>query len=159
MAAYGGAQRVVLDTNVCLDVLLFRDPCVAALANALQSGQLIAFANADTRGEWLRVLGYPALRLDAKRQGELIGAFEALVTDVGSGWATAASLASDPPLPRCVDPDDQKFLELARDAGARWLLSRDRDLLMLDPRCRRAGLFSVLTPQAWTTEASLQAAS
>ena len=149
-----GAERIVLDTNVCLDLLLFNDPAVATLAQALRSGELIAVANVGTRAEWRRVLAYPALRLDSKRQGELIDAFDVLVLDVAATLA-AKSMTADVPLPRCGDPDDQKFLELARDAGARWLLSRDRDLLGLATRCRRLGLFSVMTPQAWATAFTL----
>jgi len=150
-----GAERIVLDTNVCLDLLLFDDPGVATLAQALLSGRLIAVANADTRAEWRRVLAYPALRLDPRRQAELIDSFDALVADVAAAPAAARSMTANPPLPRCGDPDDQKFLELARDAGARWLLSRDRDLLVLAKRCGRHGLFSVMTPQAWTSEFTL----
>ena len=150
-----GVERIVLDTNVCLDLLLFDDPGVATLAQALLSGRLIAVANADTRAEWLRVLAYPVLRLDPRRQAELIDLFDALVADVGAAPAAARSMAADPPLPRCSDPDDQKFLELARDASARWLLSRDRDLLALAARCRRLGLFSVMTPHAWSNEFTL----
>lgn len=153
------ATRIVLDTNVCLDVLLFDDPRIATLAQALQSGQLIAMSNPATRAEWRRVLDYPALRLDPQRQPDLIDAFDALAVDVAASPAAAGSMKTDPPLPRCVDPDDQKFLELARDAGARWLLSRDRDLLVLAARCRRAGLFSILTPQAWATGFTLPLAS
>ncbi|QOW20275.1 PIN domain-containing protein [Lysobacter ciconiae] len=150
-----GGERIVLDTNVCLDLLLFDDPGVATLAQALLSGRLIAVANADTRAEWRRVLAYPVLRLDPRRQGELIDSFDALVADVAAAPAAARSMTADPPLPRCSDPDDQKFLELTRDAGARWLLSRDRDLLVLAKRCRRLGLFSVMTPHAWSNEFTL----
>ena len=52
--------------------------------------------------------------------------------------------------PRCRDPDDQKFLDLAASSGARWLLSRDDHLLSLARRTRRDGLFEIVTPQAWT---------
>ena len=141
--------RIVLDTNVCLDLLLFADPKVAQLASALRTRRVIAMASAATRAEWQRVLGYPALRLDSDRRSSLSGAFDALVDNV----AIAAESHVDPQLlaalPRCVDPDDQKFLELARTTGARWLLSRDQDLLQLAARCRRDGHFVILTPQDW----------
>ena len=52
-------------------------------------------------------------------------------------------------LPRCADPDDQKFLQLALAARASWLLSKDKELLKLDRRTRRAGLFAILLPQDW----------
>jgi predicted nucleic acid-binding protein len=66
----------------------------------------------------------------------------------------------DIPLPRCGDPDDQKFLELALASGARWLLSKDNELLKLDRRTRSAGLFSIRLPQLWSiADARLYGAS
>ncbi len=139
----------MLDTNVCLDLLVFADPRVAHLASALRSRRVIAMASAETRAEWQRVLGYPTLRLDSDRRVALTGAFDALVHNGGRAGETTVATRKTAALPRCVDPDDQKFLELARDTGARWLLSRDRDLLQLAARCRRDGHFVILTPQTW----------
>ncbi len=53
-------------------------------------------------------------------------------------------------LPRCADPDDQKFLELAQASAARWLVSKDNELLKLAPRCARDALFWIGLPQAWS---------
>jgi len=54
-------------------------------------------------------------------------------------------------LPRCRDADDQKFIDLAVGAGARWLLTRDRALLELRARAQRLGL-SIQTPAQWSSE-------
>lgn len=137
--------RVVLDTNVCLDLFLFRDPRVAALSAALQSGELQAVTDAACRGEWLRVLQYPQLALDEAARAGAAAAFDAIVECV----SVSESQVALPPLPRCGDPDDQKFLELARNAGASWLVSRDDELLRLGRRTRRDGLFGIIEPQAW----------
>ncbi|MGV8941454.1 MAG: PIN domain-containing protein [Lysobacter sp.] len=137
--------RIVLDTNVCLDLLLFEDPRVDALATALRTGSVVAVIDAECRAEWLRVLGYPALRLDDTRRAALMEAFDALMYPLA---ADEPRRGGKPP-PRCIDPDDQKFLQLAHDTRAHWLLSRDRHLLVLAARCRRDGLFEILTPQAW----------
>ena len=59
---------------------------------------------------------------------------------------------ADVPLPRCADPDDQKFLQLALASGARWLVSRDGDVLALGRRTRRDGLFEIVSPQDGETE-------
>lgn len=134
----------MLDTNVCLDLLLFEDPGVDALASALRAGDIVAVVDAECRAEWLRVLGYPALRLEDARRAALVEAFDALMRPVPDD---APRRVGTPP--RCVDPDDQKFLQLAHDTRARWLLSRDRHLLVLARRCRRDGVFEILTPQAW----------
>ena len=137
--------RVVLDTNVCLDLFLFRDPRVVALEAALQSGQVHAVTDAACREEWLRVLRYPQLALDEAARARAVAAFDAIVECVPAGESEAALS----PLPRCGDPDDQKFLELARNAGAGWLVSRDDELLRLGRRTRRDGLFEIIEPQAW----------
>ena len=50
-------------------------------------------------------------------------------------------------LPNCLDRDDQKFLELARDSGARALLTRDKLVLKLGKRPVIAARFAILTPE------------
>lgn len=137
---------IVLDTNVCLDLFLFRDPACASLLAALQGGAVRAVTRDDCRDEWLRVLHYPQLPIDAATRPALAAAFDTLIRHLPRAQPAPAGLAR---LPRCGDPDDQKFLELALAAGARWLLSKDNELLKLDRRVHRAGLFRILLPQDW----------
>lgn len=133
--------RVVLDTNVCLDLLVFVSERSAQLRALLAGGELQAVTRADCRDEWQRVLRYPALALDEARCLAMEAAYDALTSDVG--MSTAATPAR---LPRCKDADDQKFLELARDAGAVALFTRDAELLVLARRAARDGLFHIATP-------------
>jgi putative PIN family toxin of toxin-antitoxin system len=136
---------VVLDTNVCLDLFVFDDPRCLALHQALQAKEIVAVTDAACREEWRRVLSYPVLRLDDTGRAIALARFDAIVRCVPmEGGTTDAS-----PPPRCRDPDDQKFLDLATRAGARWLLSRDAHLLSLARRLRRSGLFAILTPEGW----------
>lgn len=132
---------VVLDTNVCLDVLLFESERSAALRTLLVSGALQPVTRADCRAEWRRVLRYAVLALDEARCLALEAAYDTLLLDVG-----AAATATPARLPRCKDADDQKFLELARDAGAVALFTRDAELLVLARRTAREGLFHIATP-------------
>ena len=139
--------RIVLDTNVCLDLWVFADPGCARVLAALRSGAVQAVTRADCRAEWQRVLHYPQLPIDDQSRPLVDAAFTAnvqLLTDTDSVPVDAGRR-----LPRCADPDDQKFLELALASGARWLLSKDRELLKLDRRARMASGFSILLPQAW----------
>jgi putative PIN family toxin of toxin-antitoxin system len=131
--------RIVLDTNAWLDVLVFRDARAAWLAAALVDGRLEAVADARAADEWRRVVAYSKLGLDPERQRGAVGAFEHRAT-LWSGPADRARL------PRCADPDDQPFLELARDSGARLLVSRDAALLALDRRTRSLG-FGIVVPE------------
>ncbi|MGE5468073.1 MAG: putative toxin-antitoxin system toxin component, PIN family [Ignavibacteria bacterium] len=137
----GDAPLVVFDTNVLVSLYVFADSRYAPLRDALESDRLRAVTNAPCLGEFARVLAYPQFACEASRQAEALARYErhADRCDVA---------AADVPLPRCKDPDDQKFLELARDAGAAWLVTSDRALLKLARRQRLAHMFRILTPDA-----------
>jgi putative PIN family toxin of toxin-antitoxin system len=139
-------SRVVLDTNVCLDLFVFRDPRCAALYQALRSGTVEAVTRADCRREWEIVLEYPHLPLDEEARMRSATEFESLIKCLGAGELAAQNTAR---LPVCRDPDDQKFLELAQDAAAKTLITKDKALLKLASRCARAGLFHIVTPEKW----------
>lgn len=141
------APRIVLDTNVWLDLLWFRDPACATLRVALEAGDVVALCRDDCRAEWQRVLGYPGLAIDPADAGRLQSEFDRLITMCTTDQPALSTIA----LPRCGDPDDQKFLELARDGAATVLLSRDRQLLRLSRRLRREGLFAVIRPAEFAT--------
>lgn len=140
-------MRVVLDTNVCLDTFVFDDPRAATLVAALAAGDIEAVTRADCRDEWLGVLAYPTLRLDEARRVEAAARFDRLVTLLGTDVDRDA--ASGVSLPRCRDPDDQKFLELAAASGAKVLFSRDAEVLRLARRTARDGLFDIMKPEDW----------
>ncbi|MEO8809424.1 MAG: putative toxin-antitoxin system toxin component, PIN family [Rhodanobacter sp.] len=139
--------RVVLDTNVCLDLFVFCEPQSAALLVAMQQGRIEAVTRADCRDEWLRVLHYRQIPLGAQTRPAVQAAFDALVRCLPDEHASPVCTAR---LPRCADPDDQKFLELAQAADARWLVTKDNALLSLAPRCARENLFWIGLPQAWS---------
>ncbi len=134
--------RIVLDTNASLALFAWADPGCALLAAALGEQRLRAVASESTRAEWLRILDRAGLRLDAAARARAAAAFDALVVDIDTNPAPAA-----PPLPRCRDPDDQMFLELAYASGAICLYSRDRELLKLSRRTQRLVGFAVLRPE------------
>lgn len=140
------ALRLVLDTNVWLDLLVFSDLRCAALRAALADGRVCALLDAHCHAEWRRVLAYPLLRLDEARQAQLMEAQRAHAV-----WIESADTGPQPavPLPRCRDDDDQKFLQLAESGEAHALLSRDQALLELDRRLRRQGRFAVLGPEGF----------
>jgi predicted nucleic acid-binding protein len=52
-------------------------------------------------------------------------------------------------LPMCRDTDDQKFIELAYQSGAAMLITKDKALLKLARKTQKAGLFQIVTPEAW----------
>ncbi|WP_266170477.1 putative toxin-antitoxin system toxin component, PIN family [Dyella subtropica] len=140
------ADRLVLDTNVCLDLFVFGDAQVAALREALAQGTVEAVTNAACRAEWLRVLAYPQLALNEAAQATALAAYDEVLRCLPDEALLANNGVK---LPRCADPDDQKFLELALASQARWLLSKDKEVLRLGRRTAREGLFAIVTPAAW----------
>ena len=140
------ALRVVFDTNVLISLYVFADSRFAPLRTRMESGEWQAFTNQTCFDEFRRVLGYPLFALPEVRRHAALAAYSACVVH-HSEPAQAEPVA----LPRCKDRDDQKFLELARDAGADWLVTADKALLRLARRDRLRGLFRILTPEAALT--------
>ncbi|MBA5606701.1 putative toxin-antitoxin system toxin component, PIN family [Duganella sp. FT3S] len=138
-------KRIVLDTNVCLDLFVFNDPRWSALLAAIESGAVEAITREDCRAEYRVVLHYPHLPLDETSRPVSAARFDALIKVV-------APPVSGVRLPVCSDRDDQKFLELARDAQADILITKDKALLKLARRLTKAGMFRVMVPEAWSLE-------
>jgi len=137
-------MRLVLDTNVWIDWLVFDDPSVAPLKAARREGRIqIVIAEACLQ-ELKAVLAYPEFRLDdAQKMNHLAEVDRCTMRH--DDQRPARSIA----LPRCSDPDDQKFLTLARDAAADWLLSRDKALLRIRRKKLEAAGFRIGTPMLW----------
>ncbi|MGN6389816.1 MAG: PIN domain-containing protein [Burkholderiaceae bacterium] len=140
-------ERIVIDTNVCLDLFHFRDPRWDRLLDALRAGHVEALTRDDCRNEWRIVLGYAHLGIAPEDRPRIEAQFDMLIRPFHGELGDAVAV-----LPVCRDPDDQKFLELARDAGARTLLTKDKALLKLARRTRKAGLFAIMAPDAWLRE-------
>ena len=135
--------RIVLDTNVCLDLFVFRDPRWQHLLSAIQQDQVECVTSSSCRMEWTLVLNYKKLALDAIQQQALLGEFDSLIHVMPDVEPTIK-------LPVCRDKDDQKFLVLAHTAQADFLITKDKALLKLARKTARLGLFSIASPEAWT---------
>ena len=135
--------RLVLDTNVWLDWLVFDDPGIKPLQAAVAAGSAEIVINAVCEAELQRVLGYPLQKwtLNADRQVACMAVCRTIVRKV----ATSCTIN----LPVCADPDDQMFLELAAGAAAHYLLSKDQALLELAHR-RPPLPFHIVTPDEFT---------
>ena len=131
------ARRVVFDTNVALALEVFADPRLRLLHERWDRAELTAIADDETLAEFERVLRYPELRLDEARAAEAAERYR------GRCLIVASRIGIESVLPKCRDPDDQKFLLLAQRGGAGWLLTRDKALLSL----RRAVEFRIAPPE------------
>lgn len=139
---------IALDTNVCLDLFVFRDPRWNDLLTAMRAGQLRVVTSASCRTEWQIVLTYPHLPLNDETRAQSAAEFDTLIAVIPDVEPDEQTVR----LPVCADPDDQKFLELARDAKASCLISKDKALLKLARKTVKLGLFSILSPENWITK-------
>ena len=133
-------MRLVLDTNVVLDMLVFADPVVRPLTEGLEAGALTAWVDRETLGELEWVLAFPTFKLDPAARQAAMDRYRSLVH-----LAPEQPPAPLPELPRCRDRADQKFLLLAAQAGAAWLVSKDKQVLSLADR--RELPFTILSPR------------
>ncbi|KAF1044379.1 MAG: hypothetical protein GAK35_01794 [Herbaspirillum frisingense] len=151
--ASGERQRLVLDTNVCLDLFVFHDPRWSALLQALEDGSVEAYTREDCRSEWLAVLDYPHLPVTPENKPVICAAFDRLLRCLPLAEVNTFGL------PLCTDKDDQKFLELALQCRAHVLVSKDKAVLKLGKRTVKRGMFSIVQPQHWRADAFLAAIS
>lgn len=147
-ASPGFRPRVVLDTNVCLDLFRFRDPRWQALLDALVCGEIEAFTRHDCRREFELVLAYDKMQLSTEAQASLLAEFDQRIA-LYSGTSATERGANSSALPVCKDGDDQKFLELALACEADVLITKDKALLKLARKTARNGQFRILAPEAW----------
>lgn len=140
--------RVVLDTNVCLDLFVFHDPRWTLLLAALQERSIDAVTREDCRREWQIVLTYAHLPLDAESRLTSAAQFDALIRCVPLADYVPPALQ----LPVCKDTDDQKFVETAFQIQATTLITKDKALLKLARRCAKLGLTTIVRPEEWVAQ-------
>jgi uncharacterized protein len=133
--------RLVLDTNVWLDLLLFNDASVAPLKAAVAEGRAEIFIDAAGEAELARVLAYDLGKhsIDAQTQAACLAECRRIATPLDD------ILIDGTGLPLCADPADQVFLEAAAAARADYLVTKDRELLDL---ARRKLPFQIVRPSS-----------
>lgn len=138
-------MRLALDTNVWLDWLVFHDAGVAPIQRAVERGDARVFISAACEAELQRVLAYALSGHTLTREAQAAALAQCRTVARGlNGDEAPHAIAA---LPRCDDPDDQMFLELARDCRAHMLITKDRDLLALATRKVTPLPFRIVTPR------------
>ena len=114
-------MRVVVDTNVFISGVFFGGKPRTVL-ESIVSGDVAAFASRAIIEEYSDII----LDLTGRKQGalnqEAVSAFVASLNIIETRTKVMASR----------DPDDDKFIECALDAGAVYIISGDKDLLSLE---------------------------
>jgi len=133
--------RLVLDTNIWLDWLVFADPGVMPIRDAVAGARATVYIDARCEAELERVLAYDLGKhsIDAAAQAAALASCRRAALRIEATVPEALCVQ----LPVCRDPDDQKFLEAALAARADFLVTKDQALLELARRVRE---FRILTP-------------
>ena len=130
------ASKVVLDTNIVLDLFVFKDPATALLQQSIKAKEFRWIATTDMRDELDRVLSYPHI---APR----LVIHQLTPSDVLAQFDHYAQI--EPTAPRataiCKDPDDQPFIDLAV-AHKAMLLSKDNAVLCMSKRLLALGVIA-----------------
>jgi putative PIN family toxin of toxin-antitoxin system len=118
------AIRVVFDTNTVLSALVFHQGRLSWLREVWRERQAIPLISEVTEREICRVLGYPKFKLSATEQEALLNQY--------LPFCERIKIPGPPPaVPKCRDPKDVPFLLLAIAGQAEYLVTGDRDLLVL----------------------------
>ena len=136
---------MVLDTNIALDWLVFIDGGMLHLPNAIESKAITLLSTPATLAELERVLNYKNFALSAATQAEKLARYTAICQPYSGG---TRPLGYDKTIPRCRDRDDQIFLDLAVNAQATVLASKDARVLATRGRMKALGV-EVMAPVAF----------
>jgi predicted nucleic acid-binding protein len=122
--------RLVLDTNVILDLLVFKDPATEPIRLALDTRRVDAVRTAASLAELMDVVQRPIFKLSPEEQAAIIRT-----------WVSSTRLlenAAIEPAPfACRDLDDQVFIDMAFSIRPALLLSKDLRVLELRSRALR----------------------
>ena len=129
--------KVILDTSVLVAALLSKNGGSARIVNLALTGRIHAFHTDETFTELRAVLQRPKFGLGKETQEHYIH----LLAEASFLVKPLAEFTTV----RCRDPKDDKFLALAEQVEADYLISLDADLLDLktagDTRIVEPGVF------------------
>jgi uncharacterized protein len=117
-------KRVILDTNVLVSRLLLVDSTASRAVRRLMDRSQ-PLVSEDTLSELADALSRP--KFDSYVSRENRQRFFELYARVAE-WVTISTT-----IRRCRDPNDDKFLDLAVDGKADWIVTGDKDLLDFSP--------------------------
>ena len=131
-------RTVVLDTNIVLDLFVFKDPATVPLQQLIEAKEICWIATQAMRDELERVLAYAHIL-------PRLAFHQISPVDVLARFHQHAKI--EPTAPRasavCKDPDDQRFIDLAV-AHRATLLSKDKAVLCMSKRLLSLGVIARL---------------
>ena len=132
--------RIVLDSTVLVSAFLTAGGAADAVIQRARDGLVLVYASEEILDETRKVLAYPRLVERHRYAEQEVQAFYARVRDA------VLPVSPLPPLPAiCRDPHDDMVLACAVAAAVPYLVTRDKDLLVLH---QYEGI-AMITPEAF----------
>ena len=125
--------RLVLDTNVILDLLVFQDPAAEAVRMALDAKLVDAVRTEESMLELIDVIQRPRFKLNEEQQQAILKRWE-------SSTRLLENTTIEPAPFTCRDQDDQVFLDMAYSLRPALLLSKDLRVLELQAIAKQHGV-------------------
>lgn len=125
--------RLVLDTNVILDLLVFKDPSAESIRHLLDAKLVDAVRSEASMAELIDVVGRPTFKLSREDQESILQAWE-------SSARLLENVVIEPAPFTCRDLDDQVFLDMAYSIRPALLLSKDLRVLELRAIAKHYGV-------------------
>lgn len=125
-------SKVVIDTNILLDLFHFKDESVTDLANLLSNKVIQAVYTPEMIAELKDVLSRPMFEIAPSDQLDILHRYQT----IGKLEASTIGASSI----RCADPDDQIFIDLAIAISPCELFSKDKHILKLRNRLAKLGV-------------------
>ena len=125
--------RLVLDTNVILDLLVFKDPSAEPIRLLLDAKLVDAVRSEASILELVDVIQRPTFKLSREEQEIILQAWESSTRLLENAAIESAPFT-------CRDQDDQVFLDMAYSLRPALLLSKDLRVLELQAIAKRHGV-------------------
>jgi putative PIN family toxin of toxin-antitoxin system len=114
-------MNIVIDTNVVISGVFFGGYPRKVL-NAVLKGELCAYASPEIISEYYEIVDEMISRKKGVLNSDVISLLVRSMEIISPSYKTDI----------CRDPDDNKFLECAKDCQALYIVSGDNDLLVLE---------------------------
>ena len=121
--------RVVLDTNILLDLFYFKDNSVTYLYECLKTEQVQAFTCELIWEEFAEVLMRKPFNQSVEEIHGIRSSYQHVLT-----WQAPKENSSGI---KCRDQDDQIFVELAVELAPCSIITKDKDLLVLQKKLQK----------------------
>jgi putative PIN family toxin of toxin-antitoxin system len=116
--------RLVLDTNVIFDLLVFKDPTAEPIRHLLDAKLVDAVRSEASILELIDVIQRPTFKLNQEEQAIILQAWESVTRLLANATIEPAPFT-------CRDVDDQIFIDMAYSIRPALLLSKDLRVLEL----------------------------